>query len=213
MLLGISVPAPPPPPRRPTLVVCRHQRVILFDTQQIIRNIIFNSFSTHNLTLHKILHLFSSFKHNLSLTRSGKVAGMVSNLQHYPYVTITNKTPYDTLQGKFDFHDVLYNDVEYSTDFCKNDRYSVAAHQTWKASSRGACLVRIINAVLTLPDGNGLMCAEYLSTPATSYSIFSIIMKGDDECCVLSSHQTPQKCPDMSGTKFSPPFNIIKSQV
>ena len=204
-MLGISVPRQPPP--RPTLVVCRHQTVILLIStyKKGIHKILFNSLLT-NLTLHKFLPLFLC-KHNLSLTRSGKVAGMVSNLQHYPYVTITNKTPYDTLQGKFDFHDVLYNDVEYSTDFCKNDRYSVAAHQTWKASSRGTCLVSTITAVLTLPDGSGLLCDYYWSLPATSYSIFSIIMKGDDACCVLSSHQKPQECPDTtsgSGSRISP---------
>ena len=114
---------------------------------------------------------------------------MVSNLQHYPYVTITNKTPYDTLDIQNS------NVVQYSTRalFCSDDLYSVAAQQTWKASSRGECLVHRITATLTIPDGPGyLLCTTYKSS-GTGHSIYSIIMKGDDVCCVRSSHES-QKC-------------------
>ena len=144
--------------------------------------------------------LFS--KHNMSLTCSGKVDGMVSNLQHYQYVTITNKTPYDTPQGK-DNH----CSVQYHSPFCSDDGYSLPAQQTWTASSRGACLVHSISAILALPGlPDGLECTPYWSVMGTSYSIFSILMKGDDACCVLSSHET-QKCPDTtsgSGSRISP---------
>ena len=117
---------------------------------------------------------------------------MVSNLQHYPYVTITNKTPYDTLDIQNS------NVVQYSTRalFCSDDLYSVAAQQTWKASSRGACLISRIEAELFPVDSahDYMTCAPYTSTPGTSYGTFFIIMDGDDACCVLSSHQKPQQC-------------------
>ena len=124
-------------------------------------------FSTHNLTLHNKF--------------------LVSNLQHYPYASITNKTPYDTVPGK---------DIHYSIHLCSDDQYNVAAQQTWKASSRGACLISRIEAELFPVDSahDYMTCAPYTSTPGTSYGTFFIIMDGDDACCVLSSHQKPQQC-------------------
>ena len=122
--------------------------------------------------------------------------GQLFLLQFYPYVTITNKTPYHVRDTARSY--VLYLGCgEYSI------AGGLAAGQTWTASSRGLCLVYRIYASLTLPDthtptsiisGQELHCTPYAST-GTAYSIYSVIMKGDDACCVLSSHQTPQKCP------------------
>ena len=129
---------------------------------------------------------------------------MVSNLQKYPYVTITNKTPKDTFPNYID-HDVYgFGDlthhtvyVVYNSGLCSTDYIDdgLAPGGTWTASSRGACLVKEIVVTLTHPwHPDGLACAPYTSS-GTSYSIYSILMKGDDACCVLSSHETPQKCP------------------
>ena len=76
--------------------------------------------------------------------------------------------------------------------------YSVLAGQTWTASSRGACLVTRISATLTIPGrrtatrSGSLGCTPYTST-GTSYSQYSILMKGADACCVRSSNQI-EKC-------------------
>ena len=109
-------------------------------------------------------------------------------LQFYPYVTITNETPYN--QPSFSDSEVVYVG-------CNSDVINAGlnAGQTWTASSRGLCLVYRINATLmtgNFPDPY-LRCAPYTSS-GTAYSIYSIIMKGDDACCVLSSHEI-QKCP------------------
>ena len=130
-------------------------------------------------------------------------------LQHYPYVAITNKTPYAV-------RDTARSSVQYL--WCDEDLIAggLAAGQTWTASSRGLCLVNRIYVTLTFPiparppwtadndffqnplynNGYGPswgQCAPYDSS-GTSFSIYSIIMKGDDECCVLSSNEI-QKCP------------------
>ena len=136
-------------------------------------------------------------------------------LQHYPYVTINNKTPYDVRPSPMGtrlrhlcpgvFRQVhqrwcrvpTTNFVRYSS--CTSDLFwdGLPAGQTWTASSRGLCLVNRIYATLSYQiDGDGwltLTCAPYTSS-GTAYSIYSIIMKGDDACCVLSSHEI-QKCP------------------
>ena len=187
MLLGISVPAPPPP--RPTLV-CRHQTVILVKyTNKCIRKFFFNSL----LTRPKFI----------PVTRTGKVDGMVSNLQQYPYVTIKNYTPYATVapyartaQPTFTEYGVL---IGYKSRLCRKNGYvddAIASGGTWTSSSRGACFVSTIRATLTIPAGyrKHLKCTRYKRNPGDTYSIFSIIMKGDDACCVLSSNET-QKCP------------------
>ena len=80
---------------------------------------------------------------------------------------------------------------------CKSDSMNegLPAGETWTASSRGACLITWVTATPTLPNlPDGLKCASYHSS-GTSYSIFFILMKGDDACCVRSSHETPQECP------------------
>ena len=105
--------------------------------------------SIHNLTLHKFLHLLF-LKHNMSLTRSGKVNGMVSNLQQYTYgtvITITNNTPYAT-------HVVPH--VEYGGfGQCVYPDGPIASGGTWTASMGGTCLVTRIFVILNDPDPKG----------------------------------------------------------
>ena len=114
---------------------------------------------------------------------------------HYPYVKVTNKTPYDTLQ-----YYGLYSNYGISVMYyaCSPDSVleSVASGDTWTASSRGLCLVTNIYTTLTIPDSDypgTLTCKEYHSS-GTSYSQYSIIMDGEDACCVKSSHEKPQTC-------------------
>ena len=68
----------------------------------------------------------------------------------------------------------------------------IAPGQTWTATSRGICTVIGILVELTLPNRRlPLTCAPYEDGFfCTSYSQFSIIMKGDDACCVQSSHES-----------------------
>ena len=110
---------------------------------------------------------------------------MVSNLQHYPYATITNKTPYATHQYLLKWSGV---DVYYaSTKICSVDYINegIASGGKWTASSRGVCLITIITAVIALPSlPDGLVCDSYQSS-GTSYSQFAIIMDGDDACRVV----------------------------
>ena len=134
-------------------------------------------------------------------------------LQHYPYVTITNKTPYDVLPQFYTKGYVLPQGglqegggVSYTA--CESDFMyeGLPAGQTWTASSRGLCLVNRIHATLGYHTKDGefhwVTCDPY--TPnmpnifGTSYSIYSVLMKGDDACCVLSSHEI-QKCPAIVG--------------
>ena len=184
LLWGISVPQPQPP--RPTLV-CRHQKVILFNTKKMYSQ---NSiqFITHNLTLHKFLHLF--FFQTQCVTRSGKVDDMVTNLQRYPYFAITNETPYASFV-------VNMGNGKYANIFCNDGPDHVDSRQTWTASTRIACIVSRMDATLFPPQtSTSVKCTPYLSVPGTTYSIFSILMKGDDACCVVSNqYGTTQKCP------------------
>ena len=145
-------------------------------------------------------------------------------LQHYPYVTITNKTPFDVRRPMKDdpWNFRLSNfSVGYLKIFamfgCPYDfmREGLSSGRTITASSRGLCLVDEIYATLKYPvsapptkafsrssrntslDKDGwlaLECTPYISS-GTSHSIYSILMKDDDGgCCILSSHQI-QKCP------------------
>ena len=187
MLLGISVPAPPPPPSRPTLV-CRQQTVIHFKyTKQFIRKIIFNI--SHNLTLPKFLPLL--FSNTTCHSHSGKVDSMVSNLQAYPVVTVTNTAPV-----KMDAS-ISVEYLGWDFLFCSNDYVdlSIASGDTWTASSRGLCLVTQITVRLSFEDVRtvrktwmNLKCAPYKSS-GTAYSNYSIIMNGVADCCVRSSNE------------------------
>lgn len=93
--------------------------------------------------------------------------------------------------------------------FCSDDDIleGIAPGETWSQTSRGICNVYQIIAYLTVPDGKGdgifdygvpdgsklkstLECTDYFAKWGTSYSMFSIIMKGDNACCVQSSHES-----------------------
>ena len=141
---------------------------------------------------------------------------MVSNLQRNPYVTITNKTPYatfPTFPPKDGDHDTIVMYVAQSCSSPSPDRKwgVIASGDTWATGSK-ACLVKMIYTALTTPDPDSpdapdyhpsypnrkervrtLTCRKYYYSSGTSYSQFSIIMDGDDACCVVSSHET-QKC-------------------
>ena len=120
---------------------------------------------------------------NVLETRYGIVVTPV-NKGHYPYVAVTNKTPYDVTTGG---NDVIYKGWGLS---CSDDKFVVDSAQTWSATSRGFCLVKKIRARLTLDDGSpSLVCYDYKSS-GTSYSQFYIIMNGDNGCCVQSDHQS-----------------------
>lgn len=130
--------------------------------------------------------------------------GPESVLLHYPYVKITNKTPYNMLP-QFYTEGYLFpqgglqegGGIEYLG--CKSDFIyeGIPAGETWTAASRGLCLVYRIHATLGYHTEDGefhwITCIPY-NSPATSFSIYSIIMKGEDECCVLSSNEI-QTCP------------------
>ena len=180
---------PPQEAPRPTLVVCRHQPVILVISTKQIHSQKFIQFNIHNLTLHKIPA--SSFFQTQPVTRSGKVDGMVSN-SVYPYVTITNKTPYDTYPTVYGVTKDLETYVTYGV-LCSEDMVwgVIGSGDAWTASSRGACLVTNIYTTLTIADGGSITCKKYHSS-GTGYAQFSIIMDGDWACCVVSSAET--KC-------------------
>ena len=130
--------------------------------------------------------------------------GPESVLIHYPYVAITNKTPYNMLpqfytDGYLFPQGGLQEGGGISYLGCKSDFIyeGIPAGETWTAASRGLCLVYRIHATLGYHTEDGefhwITCIPY-NSPATSFSIYSIIMKGEDECCVLSSNEI-QTCP------------------
>jgi len=105
----------------------------------------------------------------------------------YPYVTITNKTPYNSVGFPLEIRVVEYTG---GSIICSPDKIfdGIAAYQTWSATSRGVCLVKSIDATLSTPTG-WKKCVSYKSS-GTSYSQFYIIMNGENECCVQSSHES-----------------------
>ena len=196
-MLGFSITQPPPPPPR-------HQTVIFFLQMynKFIRKILFNSLPTTSRSTNPcIFFLLNTTCHSLPVI----VEGMVSNLQAYPYVTITNKTPHDTFPTKHNhvpyhpgYDPSLYGAfIGYSylpcsrgilhPSCCDDDHVhnAIASGGTWTASRRGLCLVIKITAALALPGlPDGLVCAPYTSS-GTSSSQFSIRMDGDDACSVV----------------------------
>ncbi|GGG70195.1 hypothetical protein GCM10010918_26850 [Paenibacillus radicis (ex Gao et al. 2016)] len=66
--------------------------------------------------------------------------------------------------------------VEYASIFCSDDNYSVQRDETWRASSRGVCLVTRITATVKTPSGN--IEAEPYTSSGTSFSKFAIIQVG-----------------------------------
>ncbi|MFD5022910.1 hypothetical protein ACFWMP_28900 [Paenibacillus sp. NPDC058367] len=69
-----------------------------------------------------------------------------------------------------------FGKVEYASILCSDDNYSVQRDETWKASSRGVCLVTRITATVRTPSGN--IQAEPYTSSGTSYSQFAIIQVG-----------------------------------
>jgi len=125
---------------------------------------------------------------------SPKVDGMVSNLQDYPVVHITNKTPHYSPRVF-----VRFDGSSCYPDFTPS---GLDDGDTWTPNKREGCLVGKISAILNLSTGslapqyNEIECAPYFRS-GTGYSIFFILMKGDHACCVLSSLPTSTlpKCP------------------
>lgn len=83
----------------------------------------------------------------------------------YPLVEITNSTNY-IVSGK----------VDYMSAFCSDDSYTVTPGTTWKASSRGVCLLTKVTATVKTPNGE-IVATPYESS-GTSYSRFAIIQTG-----------------------------------
>ncbi|AIQ37603.1 hypothetical protein R50345_25015 [Paenibacillus sp. FSL R5-0345] len=69
-----------------------------------------------------------------------------------------------------------FGKVEYASILCSDDNYNVQRDETWKASSRGVCLVTRITATVRTPSGN--IQAEPYTSFGTSYSQFAIIQVG-----------------------------------
>lgn len=82
----------------------------------------------------------------------------------YPLVEIYNSTNF-VVSGK----------VDYASIFCSDDNYTVSPLTTWKASSRGVCLLTKITATVKTPNGD-IVATPYESS-GTSYSQFAIIQK------------------------------------
>ncbi|MEC0093728.1 hypothetical protein [Paenibacillus macquariensis] len=83
----------------------------------------------------------------------------------YDPVQISNSTSFNA-----------FGRVEYASVFCSDDNYDVQRDETWKASSRGVCLVTRITATVKTPSGN--IQAEPYTSSGTSYSKFAIIQVG-----------------------------------
>ena len=131
---------------------------------------------------------------NMDASSAGPPATLLDQkLQHYDYVTITNKTPYEVLPQHSESWE--YEGVNYyacASDFMYD---GLPAGQTWSASSRGFCLVLHIYATLGYYNNkhgeehwSWLTCTPYASS-GTAYSIYYVVMNGDNHCCVLSSHE------------------------
>jgi hypothetical protein len=100
----------------------------------------------------------------------------------YPPVTIVNSTAY-----------IASGVVSYVSLFCSDDNYIVTPNTTWKASSRGVCLVTKITAIVKTPTGE-FNATPYSAVPGTSYSMFAIISTGPDSFEVtrrVSAHDDP----------------------
>jgi len=91
--------------------------------------------------------------------------------QLYPYAEIHNNTPY-TVSGT----------VVYVSAFCRDDDYTVRPGATWKATSRGSCLIKEITG--KVPSGTRSLHGEntgvvtYTSS-GTGYAKFQIEPFGD----------------------------------
>ena len=95
----------------------------------------------------------------------------INFIMAYPKVHIANSTNF-TAKGT----------VEYDSAFCGNDDYTAKPHKTWKANSRGICLLTKITATLSTPNGN--IQAKAYTSSGTSYSQFAIVQTGDHKFAV-----------------------------
>jgi len=80
----------------------------------------------------------------------------------YPPVHITNSTNYN-----------LYGTVSYLSIFCSDDEFSIKPNEAWRASDRGMCLVKEIEATVRSSLGD-IPATSYFSN-GTSHSEFAII--------------------------------------
>lgn len=69
-------------------------------------------------------------------------------------------------------YDYIVGKVTYASAFCSDDKYTATPGVTWKASSRGVCLVKEITAVVRTPTGD-ILATPYTSS-GTSYSQFMV---------------------------------------
>lgn len=109
----------------------------------------------------------SKYKHGI-FRKADKRVGKINQKQiimSYPLVEITNSTNF-IVSGK----------VDYMSAFCSDDNYSVTPNTTWKAKSRGVCLLTKVSATVKTP--NGEIVAKSYESSGTSYSRFAIIQTG-----------------------------------
>ena len=124
------------------------------------------------------------------------------NLQNSPCitsVTVTNKTPYPTHYG---LNVVMRNHVSPDSH--------MAPGQTWTTYPQVACKVEMIFAdfILPFPSPNDYMGCDKFHGLGGSDSNFNIVMKGDYECCILSSDDEIQEC----GPRVDPPSGCCSDQ-
>ena len=133
----------------------------------------------------------------------------VTNVGGYPYVELKNTTPYPVDPLYYWEGEALSDAKVWYAPFlglCSDDQIEegIAPGGTWSATSRGGCLVKQIDAKLTLFDGRKLKCASYLSF-IPDYLQFSILYI-DGVCCVRSSQQTQECPPGKKGESCASPW-------
>lgn len=89
----------------------------------------------------------------------------------YPVVEIKNSTNY-----------IVTGKVDYASIFCSDDNYTVTPLTTWRAGSRGVCLLTRISATVKTPNGD-IVATPYESS-GTSYSQFAVIQTGSNTFAV-----------------------------
>lgn len=114
----------------------------------------------------------------------------------YPVAKVTNNTAY-SVRGT----------VKYASAFCKNDSYSVAPGKTWRAKSRGVCLITGITGTASgrAKHGENTSITPYSST-GTSYGQFEINAYGD-RYRIFSDHEFKSVSRTKGGK--SPGFRLV----
>ena len=140
-------------------------------------------FASHHRRLYSCASLDPSF---IPLDYDAIFDGNTANpVGFYPKAKIRNDTPYRSNWCK----------VEYMA--CADDENDfIASGGTWTGPTRGGCLIDYIFATLILHDGSQLKC-NYYEGLGTGYSQF-YIMFIDGVCCLRSSHQDSDKCPELT---------------